>query len=664
MTSEVPLTATPAASSSSTHTEPCIAAALVKASPLPPSRKLLKRTSSTGYATMNCPYLPKRRRITGKSAPRIEFVRPGSPGYRHAAEPPQSSSSTTDPTSSVPVLPVIIPAVLLPVRDLDKADFRSLYDAYSEQNLANGFVDRQKIKTWLRAAVMKHHRFEITAMVSKKKKLPVDVRNKTFGCQLQWACQQYMTAMTLSMRQKLFGMLYNDTTGQNHAEDRCMIVRWMYRQDHKISMNEADSDRNWVHARNVMLTWIGDFGIIAETGLTHHMSNSVALASALENHDFCLELFASMKMFVHKLLEEYHLLNTSCSLELCCETLAEQKIIRVHCHAFLEARQGKKIHVRNPESLKFEGVLPQKRTDKGPDAIGVRSSSQPGCGHYYLRMPKVGLVFSCGTGEPFINYRINPEWILSYVQNGKLTAKSARAEILKTWKNCKQHIEALKYCEDLHNDAAIDVVEKKILTDFMASLPPLRNSVVLRDWKAHMAKPGMRHMPLVLDGPTQTFKTTAAKTFALNIDNYIELNCSNLSHEPNLRSVRFGTEVINFDELKAKTFIENKKVFQGAIGQTTLGENTAAGAQAYTRRLNGIKMIICSNHFKRDVSTLTDEDQDYVWKNIFYLELAPGETMFEDPNPVDTGDALSLEFQRMYVGVCGVCVCVCVSSML
>lgn len=70
-------------------------------------------------------------------------------------------------------------------------------------------------------------------------------------------------------------------------------------------------------------------------------------------------------------------------------------------------------------------------------------------------------------------------------------------------------------------------------------------------------------------------------------------------------------------------------------------------------------MIICSNHFKRDVSTLTDEDQDYVWKNIFYLELAPGETMFEDPNPVDTGDALSLEFQRMYVGVCGVCVCVC-----
>ena len=254
MTSEVHLTATTGGSSSSTGTDPTIAAALAKASPLPPSRKLLRRTSSIGYATMNCPYLPRRRRITGKSAPRIEFVPPGCNGYRHAAEPSASSSSTADPTSSLPVLPIVIPSVLLPAKDLDKADFRSLYTAYSEHDLAHGFVCRQKIKTWLRAAVMKHHRFEITAMVSKKKKLPVAVRNKTFGCQLQWACQQYMTAMTLSMRQKLFGMLYNDTVGENHAEDRRMIVCWMYRQDHKISMNEADSDRNWVCARNVMLT--------------------------------------------------------------------------------------------------------------------------------------------------------------------------------------------------------------------------------------------------------------------------------------------------------------------------------------------------------------------------------------------------------------------------
>ena len=123
----------------------------------------------------------------------------------------------------------------------------------------------------------------------------------------------------------------------------------------------------------------------------------------------------------------------------------------------------------------------------------------------------------------------------------------------------------------------------------------------------------MRHCPLVLDGDTKTFKTTAAKTFAVDAKNYIELNCCNLEHEPNLRGVKPGTEVINFDELKASTFVMNKKVFQGMIGPCPLGENTAGGAQAYTRRLNGIKMIICSNHFAEDIAELSPADQKYTW---------------------------------------------------
>ena len=83
--------------------------------------------------------------------------------------------------------------------------------------------------------------------------------------------------------------------------------------------------------------------------------------------------------------------------------------------------------------------------------------------------------------------------------------------------------------------------------------------------------------------------------------------------------------------------LKTKKVFQGGIGQTTLGENTAGGAQAYTRRLNNIKMVNCSNHFQRDVLLLTEEDQDYSWQHIFYFKLEPGETVFEDTPAVDTG---------------------------
>ena len=141
--SQVHPTATPGGSSSSTSFVPILAAALAKASPLPPSRRLLKRTSSTGYATMNCPYLPKRRRITGKAPPRIEFARPGVTGYRHAPEPSHSSSSTAEPTSSVLVLPVVIAPVLLPVQDLDRSEYSSLYNACVVHDLKDSFGDRQ-----------------------------------------------------------------------------------------------------------------------------------------------------------------------------------------------------------------------------------------------------------------------------------------------------------------------------------------------------------------------------------------------------------------------------------------------------------------------------------------------------------------------------------------
>ena len=83
----------------------------------------------------------------------------------------------------------------------------------------------------------------------------------------------------------------------------------------------------------------------------------------------------------------------------------------------------------------MRGGFHQKHTEDVSSAIGVSSGAQPACGHYYLRMPKIGLIFSGGTQEPFLGYRINVEWIIAYVQNKKLTPSSARKEILKTFKN-------------------------------------------------------------------------------------------------------------------------------------------------------------------------------------------------------------------------------------
>ena len=140
-----------------------LVAALAKASPLPPARRLLRRASSLGHALENHPALPKRRRITGKSCPRIEFV---VPALKHTsaiqcfATGTASSSSSHGTASS---LPLGDPKVILPELDADDNETQALYAGYSTHFLKTSYIDRQKIKIWCRSGVMKFHREEVSA---------------------------------------------------------------------------------------------------------------------------------------------------------------------------------------------------------------------------------------------------------------------------------------------------------------------------------------------------------------------------------------------------------------------------------------------------------------------------------------------------------------------
>ena len=82
-----------------------------KPSPLPTLRRLLKRVSSLGHDIADNLSLPKRRRITGKAPPRIEFMTP-----RRAQVLESSSSATSRPTVFGPghANPTGSPEIVLP----------------------------------------------------------------------------------------------------------------------------------------------------------------------------------------------------------------------------------------------------------------------------------------------------------------------------------------------------------------------------------------------------------------------------------------------------------------------------------------------------------------------------------------------------------------------
>ena len=140
----------------------------------------------------------------------------------------------------------------------------------------------------------------------------------------------------------------------------------MYRKDCRSVLNEADRTHMWICARSFMSTWQGDFGIIGESGYTQLLNDADALTIDLVNNEIRRDLFSSLGKWCANVIEEYHLLNTSWCTGLCTDTFGEKWVARVQRHACLEARAGKKLHVRNIEGLKFEGALAQTPCRQGP----------------------------------------------------------------------------------------------------------------------------------------------------------------------------------------------------------------------------------------------------------------------------------------------------------
>ena len=90
----------------------------------------------------------------------------------------------------------------------------------------------------------------------------------------------------------------------------------------------------------------------------------------------------------------------------------------------------------------------------------------------------------------------------------------------------------------------------------MKPLPPVHPFQVVQDWLKHMDKQAMRHMPLVLVGNTRTYKTISDKTFAVDPKNYIEINCANLVHEPNLRCVKPFVRTVTYANVVMAQIVE------------------------------------------------------------------------------------------------------------
>jgi hypothetical protein len=115
----------------------------------------------------------------------------------------------------------------------------------------------------------------------------------------------------------------------------------------------------------------------------------------------------------------------SVSFEIACEELADTAVCRLHLHVVLEWREKK--HIRNADQFKIAGTTPVHSTHE-EESLQSRYAKSLSPMHYYLQMPKQGMVFNETNHDAYKKFRVNARWITGWLQSGKISHKDSRKD--------------------------------------------------------------------------------------------------------------------------------------------------------------------------------------------------------------------------------------------
>ena len=180
----------------------------------------------------------------------------------------------------------------------------------------------------------------------------------------------------------------------------------------------------WLYARQAMLTFHGDWGVLPSSALPPDAPLDVVVGHARAEPS-AAELWTDFKEMWESCLPLLRPRDWAYSQEVCTKTWAEKRVLRVHFHVFF--RKEIKMWIATPEMLTFRGSVPYK----SEDACLVSSRTHSGHGGmYYLTCPKLGMLRSASSKERFTGFPVNPTWIANLVSAQKMSVEQARDEFV------------------------------------------------------------------------------------------------------------------------------------------------------------------------------------------------------------------------------------------
>ena len=403
------------------------------------SGRVLNRhnTSTSDPPVLPLEILPVRRRLNAK----CPNTKPGSFPYKQSVQLPIQGTGTVFPLDAASAKTDDTAVANQGV--LSDPEIGAALAQLSDDVLTNKMINARVNRTLCRAGVIRHCR-ELLLSKIKRGLLGTKAVGMTIGRQLQWGASQYLTMMNVLEKCRLYRLILNELRTENKEEELMAFLCYLYRKEQPLS-DECNGKGQWIHGKNVVLTYQGAWGLIPWNNELRSAKGDIKqLCKILSELNQTQDLFVEACSLCTDTLATYSLKDVHCSIELCTKTLQDDDVLRAHVHVALEARYGKLIKVSHPSRLPFQNSWPCKSSADN-EAIQTRAASAGASCAYYLRMPKIGMILNWGTKKPNDDFRINPDWILAYLQSGKITPDDAMMEISKTWKQCKSLIDNIQW---------------------------------------------------------------------------------------------------------------------------------------------------------------------------------------------------------------------------
>ena len=383
-----------------------------------------------------------------------------------------------------------------------------------------------------------------------------------------------------------------------------------------LARHVQDSEQCLKKMQSALWTWVSrEWQLPPAASKNRDVATAVAVARKV---GWVERKFRRFVEFVKEQANRLEGVDWAAACEICKTTLKEEGVAVVHLHMYLRHRTHK-VRYPLPAELVFEQVRPHCSATPQLGTHRVKPTLAWG-GYFYCCIEKIGQVHTESNKEPFRDFPVQGNWIMSLLQAEKICVSTAKCLAFRVAHGVTRLLADLRVVEEQIEKQVIEAAQQRAARCLATSKVPFRQVAEVSAWVTDFDVVKSRYQFLVLEGPSGVGKTEFARSLCRKGRTVYEVNCA-AGGEPDLRGFRFQEHgLILLDEIEADAVAAQRKLFQASTAAVQLG-TSPTNIHVYTVYVHGVMIVCCSNNWTASLERLSADDANWIRKNSVYYHV-------------------------------------------